>query len=123
MTISHGTPGQSTQVISIQTPYGVKVTPEQKPGASPRQPLEPGATCRAGLRCSHAVGWTLTIAYRNLTTPLPAGHGRTLSAVPDVITYTAQARGSRTGEFVPRCARGGAMGPRATCCGHLRRAG
>ena len=40
--IPHGTLGRSTQVITIQTPYGVKVTPEQKPGASPRRPLELG---------------------------------------------------------------------------------
>lgn len=33
MVIAHGTVGQSTQVIQIQTPAGVKVTPEQKPGA------------------------------------------------------------------------------------------
>ena len=32
LTVSHGTVNYSTQIISIQTPYGVKVTPEQKPG-------------------------------------------------------------------------------------------
>ena len=39
MVIGHGSAGQSTQVISIQTPYGVKVTPEQKPGAFSRWAL------------------------------------------------------------------------------------
>ena len=49
MVISHGKPGDtqadyySTQSISIQTPFGVKVTPEQKPGAR----LRPRLCCSA----------------------------------------------------------------------------
>jgi hypothetical protein len=33
MVLSHGSVNYSTQVISIQTPFGTLVTPEQKPGA------------------------------------------------------------------------------------------
>jgi hypothetical protein len=43
-------------------------------------------------RACHGAGWTLTVSYRTLATPIPAGHGSTLSSVPDVINYTAQAR-------------------------------
>jgi hypothetical protein len=109
MAVGHGTPGFSTQVISIQTPQGVKVTPEQKPGAAAAPLRLPSFLCSAPpagervraadavlsrVRCAttRRAGWTLTISYRTLATPIAAGHGNTLSQVPDVITYTAQAR-------------------------------
>ncbi len=65
------------------------------PSRAPTQPRTQQHTRSPAARliaaAAHA-GWDLSIAYRTLPTPLPAGHGSTLSVVPDVITYTAQAR-------------------------------
>ncbi len=43
-------------------------------------------------RARRAPGWNLTVTYRTLATPIPGGHNTSTTQVPDVITYTAQAR-------------------------------